>query len=96
LNSHRNLHHTINSASGLWYLDIIQVTYKPKSSHQIHTNTKMSLPATYKRAVFLGKGEPLTIEDVPMISAAKGQVLVKVEACGVCFSDLYAQMGATL
>lgn len=59
----------------------------------------MSLPATYKRAAFLGKGEPLTVQEVPMISPEKNEVLVKVEACGVCFSDLYAQinlMGAGL
>jgi len=51
----------------------------------------MSLPATYKRAAFLAKGEPLVLQELPMISAAKGEVLVKVEACGVCFSDVYAQ-----
>ncbi|KAK0616528.1 chaperonin 10-like protein [Immersiella caudata] len=55
----------------------------------------MSLPATFKQAVFLAKGEPLTVREVPMITPEKGEVLVKTEACGVCFSDVYAQNGST-
>ncbi len=51
----------------------------------------MSLPATFKQAVFKGPGQPLTIEEVPMLVPAKGEVLVKTEACGVCYSDVYAQ-----
>ncbi|KAH6672837.1 putative alcohol dehydrogenase [Halenospora varia] len=51
----------------------------------------MSLPATYKQAAFLKQGEPLTIQEVPLSLPAAGEILVKVEACGVCFSDMYAQ-----
>lgn len=51
----------------------------------------MSLPQTYKQAVFKTQGGPLTIEEVPLRLPAKGEVLVKVEACGVCYSDVYPQ-----
>jgi len=54
----------------------------------------MSLPITFKRAVFKAANEPLTIEETPMITPAPNEVLVKVEACGVCYSDKYAQMNA--
>ncbi|KAI2635715.1 putative alcohol dehydrogenase [Hypomontagnella submonticulosa] len=51
----------------------------------------MSLPQTYKHAVFKAQGQPLTIEQAPMTLPGPGEVLVKVEACGVCFSDMFAQ-----
>ncbi len=51
----------------------------------------MNLPQTYKQAVFKKADAPLTIEDVKMVLPSKGEVLVKVEACGVCFSDMFAQ-----
>ncbi|KAI5860474.1 putative alcohol dehydrogenase [Durotheca rogersii] len=53
----------------------------------------MSLPKTYRRAIFAAKGEPLTIEETPLTLPSAGELLVKVEACGVCFSDMFAQMG---
>lgn len=53
----------------------------------------MGLPQTYKRAVFKEAGAPLTIEEVPLALPGKGEVLVKVEACGVCYSDQMAQHG---
>ena len=53
----------------------------------------MGLPQTYKRAVFKEAGSPLTIEEVPLALPGKGEVLVKVEACGVCYSDQMAQHG---
>jgi Zn-dependent alcohol dehydrogenase len=51
----------------------------------------MALPQTYKHAVFKAQGQPLVIENVPLQLPSKGEVLVKVEACGVCFSDTFAQ-----
>ena len=51
----------------------------------------MKLPQTYKQAVFKKADAPLTIEDVNLTPPSKGEVLVKVEACGVCFSDMFAQ-----
>lgn len=43
-----------------------------------------------KAAVFRGLGQKLSIEDVAEPKAGAGQVVVKVEACGVCGSDLHA------
>ncbi|KAH8428590.1 uncharacterized protein LDX57_006286 [Aspergillus melleus] len=57
----------------------------------------MALPQTYKQAVFKSLGAPLVIEEVPMTPPGPNEILVKVEACGVCYSDMFAQnniMGA--
>ncbi|KAK3390656.1 chaperonin 10-like protein [Podospora didyma] len=51
----------------------------------------MSLPKTYKHAVFKTKGGPLILEDAPLQLPSAGELLIKVEACGVCHSDIYAQ-----
>ncbi|MCJ1348261.1 hypothetical protein MMC31_006492, partial [Peltigera leucophlebia] len=51
----------------------------------------MSLPQTYKQAVFKEQGASLIVEDAELTPPGKGEVLVKVEACGVCFSDVFAQ-----
>ncbi|KAJ5881393.1 alcohol dehydrogenase [Penicillium soppii] len=51
----------------------------------------MVLPTSYKHAVFKEAGGPLTVEQTPLVLPASGEVLVKVEACGVCFSDHIAQ-----
>ena len=51
----------------------------------------MSTPKTYKQAVFKKAGAPLTIESAELTLPGKGEVLVKVEACGVCHSDEFAQ-----
>ncbi|AEO62506.1 uncharacterized protein THITE_2084022 [Thermothielavioides terrestris NRRL 8126] len=48
----------------------------------------MSLPKTYKHTVFKAQGEPLTLEEVTLRAPAEGEILVKVEACGVCYSDI--------
>ena len=42
-----------------------------------------------KAAVLHEFGKPLRIEEVPKPEPAAGEVLVKVEACGVCHSDLH-------
>ncbi|KAI0909797.1 alcohol dehydrogenase GroES-like domain-containing protein [Ustulina deusta] len=54
----------------------------------------MSLPQSYKRAAFKALGEGLTLEDVPMQKPGHGEILVKVQACGVCHTDFYAQVNA--
>ncbi|KAJ5753793.1 Polyketide synthase enoylreductase [Penicillium nucicola] len=50
-----------------------------------------SLPATYKQAVFKQHGAKLTLEEVTLTPPSRGEILVKVEACGVCHSDHFAQ-----
>jgi len=46
-----------------------------------------------KAAVVHEFGRPLAIEEVEVPEAAPGQILVKVEACGVCHTDLHAAEG---
>jgi propanol-preferring alcohol dehydrogenase len=46
-----------------------------------------------KAAVLKEIGKPLVMEDVPTPSPGPGEVLIKVEACGVCHSDLHLAEG---
>ena len=46
-----------------------------------------------KAAVVHEFGKPLVIEEVPIPVPGDGQILVKVEACGVCHTDLHAANG---
>jgi propanol-preferring alcohol dehydrogenase len=51
-------------------------------------------PATnYRAAVVREFGGPLTVEQTPMRALAAGQVRVKVEACGLCHTDIHAAHG---
>ncbi|SDO74533.1 2-desacetyl-2-hydroxyethyl bacteriochlorophyllide A dehydrogenase [Lutimaribacter pacificus] len=43
-----------------------------------------------KAAVFKGPGEPLEVRDVPAPILGANEVILKVEACGICGSDLHA------
>jgi D-arabinose 1-dehydrogenase-like Zn-dependent alcohol dehydrogenase len=45
---------------------------------------------TMKAAVVHTFGQPLRIEDVPVSEVTSGQVLVKMVASGVCYTDLHA------
>lgn len=54
----------------------------------------MSLPGTFKKAVFTEVGSRLSIEDAPLQHPGRNEVLVKVEACGVCHSDTFVQHNA--
>ncbi|KAK0616588.1 chaperonin 10-like protein [Immersiella caudata] len=51
----------------------------------------MTLPETYTRAAFKAAGEGLVFEKVPIKLPGATEILVKVEACGVCHSDKFAQ-----
>jgi propanol-preferring alcohol dehydrogenase len=50
-------------------------------------------PASYRAAVVYGFGSPLTVEQVPLRALEHGQVRVKVEACGLCHTDIHAAKG---
>ena len=43
-----------------------------------------------KAAIFHGAGKPLAIETVPDPTPGPGDLVLKVEACGICGSDLHA------
>ncbi|MTV36250.1 alcohol dehydrogenase AdhP [Duganella radicis] len=46
-----------------------------------------------KAAVVRAFGQPLRIEELPVPRPGAGQILVKIEACGVCHTDLHAADG---
>ncbi|WP_117236857.1 alcohol dehydrogenase AdhP [Thermus sediminis] len=48
---------------------------------------------TMKAAVVHAFGQPLSIEELPVPEPGEGQILVKVEASGVCHTDLHAAEG---
>ncbi|KAH7156749.1 chaperonin 10-like protein [Dactylonectria macrodidyma] len=52
-----------------------------------------SLPKTYKAVVLPKANSPMAISDVELQHPGKGEVLVKVLACGVCFSDVGTATG---
>jgi hypothetical protein len=65
------------------------------TQHELqHSSDIMSLPKTIKRAVFNEAGGPLVFEEVPLTLPGPGEILTKVEACGVCHSDVFAQYNA--
>lgn len=48
---------------------------------------------TMRAAILAGYGEPLQIRDVPRPVAARGQLLVRLQACGICHSDVHIWKG---
>ncbi|HEY7687787.1 MAG TPA: alcohol dehydrogenase catalytic domain-containing protein, partial [Dongiaceae bacterium] len=48
---------------------------------------------TMKAAVLRKIGTKLAIENLPIPQPARGEILIKVAACGVCHSDLHAVDG---
>jgi hypothetical protein len=48
---------------------------------------------TMKAAVVHSFDKPLAIEDVPKPKADSGEVVVKIETCGLCHSDIHAAHG---
>lgn len=53
----------------------------------------VSLPKSYKAAVFNKPNTPLELIDVDLQRPGPGHVLVKVLACGMCHSDALVQGG---
>lgn len=52
------------------------------------------LPTVMKAAVITEFGAPLALESRPLPSPGAGEVLVRVETCGVCHTDIHAAEGA--
>jgi alcohol dehydrogenase, propanol-preferring len=48
---------------------------------------------TYRAAVVHDFRAPLTVEQVPRRELGPGQILVKVEASGLCHTDIHAAHG---
>ncbi len=51
------------------------------------------MQSTMKAAVVREFGKPLVIEEVSVPRPGAGEVLVRIEACGVCHTDLHAAEG---
>ncbi len=47
-----------------------------------------------RAAVLEEFGEPLVVQEVDLAEPKRGEVLVRLEACGVCHTDLYTASGA--
>jgi D-arabinose 1-dehydrogenase-like Zn-dependent alcohol dehydrogenase len=67
------------------------ITQIPSTIPNITTTSTMSLPKTYKQAAFHEAGGNLVVSEVELKQPAAGEILVKVEACGVCHSDIQPQ-----
>lgn len=50
------------------------------------------IPKTHKAAMFKEKGGPIVVEEIETKQPQEGEVLVKVEACGVCHSEVVVQL----
>jgi alcohol dehydrogenase, propanol-preferring len=46
-----------------------------------------------KAAILRELAQPLVIEELPLPEPEAGEVLIKVQACGVCHSDLHLALG---
>lgn len=46
-----------------------------------------------KAAVVTAFGQPLQVMELPVPEPAAGQVLVRMEACGLCHTDIHAAHG---
>jgi len=57
------------------------------------SDTTLAAPTTYRAAVVHDFNSPLSVEQVPMPRLDPGQVRVKVEACGLCHTDIHAANG---
>src|SRR4029078_1529258 len=61
---------------------------RPQWTKGIH-----SMPIETRGVIAKGKGQPVTIETVIVPDPGPGEALVKVEACGVCHTDLHYKEG---
>jgi hypothetical protein len=52
-----------------------------------------TVPTSYRAALVQAFHEPLTLEDVPTPALAAGQILVRVEASGLCHTGIHAAHG---
>jgi len=46
-----------------------------------------------RAAVLAEPGRPVEIEEIPIPSPKRGEILIRVEACGVCHTDLHVMKG---
>lgn len=68
-------------------------TEKPVEETILAIGKKSATRKTMKAAFVTEFGKPLTIGELPVPEPKDGQVLIKVEACGVCHTDVHAVDG---
>ncbi len=70
-------------------------TRTPRNGRKVPGPSQRSraMDRTMKAAVVRAFGQPLVIEEVAVPRPGPGDVLVKIEACGVCHTDLHAAEG---
>jgi alcohol dehydrogenase, propanol-preferring len=74
-------------------LELAATLEKPFEEVVLVTEKKLASPKTMKAAFVTEFGKPLTIGELPMPEPKDGQVLIKIEACGVCHTDVHAADG---
>jgi propanol-preferring alcohol dehydrogenase len=63
------------------------------STSNTQSDSSATTPTTYRAAVVHDFASPLTVEQVPKPALNSGQVLIQVEACGLCHTDIHAAHG---
>ncbi len=79
-------------------LDPVRVALPPPLVRSVNTPEDLGTPrvrAVRMRAAVLEEfGQPLEVQEVELAEPREGEVLVRLEACGVCHTDLYTASGA--
>lgn len=52
-----------------------------------------NVPKTCKAIVIEDVGAPWAVKEIPVKEPKSGEILIKVDACGVCHSDSFLQQG---
>ncbi len=73
--------------------DKMSTTIIPPSMTITDADSSAATTTTYRAAVVHEFNGPLTVEQVPRRDLEAGQVRVKVEACGLCHTDIHAAHG---
>src|SRR3954463_2294450 len=69
--------------------------YIDDSSQRTGVSSRLGCAAVRTRAAVLEEfGQPLVVQELELADPAPGEVLVRLEACGVCHTDMYTASGA--
>jgi propanol-preferring alcohol dehydrogenase len=63
------------------------------STHTLEDRLETPAATTMRAAVVRAFGEPLAVEQVPKPVAGRGEVVVRIEASGLCHTDIHAAHG---
>jgi alcohol dehydrogenase, propanol-preferring len=63
------------------------------SATETHRDSPTAPTASYRAAVVRSFGDPLVVEQVERLALEPGQIRVKVEAAGLCHTDIHAANG---